>query len=376
MSGETGRNMLRSPSVLIAVAAFLLGVTGLLTIISSRYDAIVQPDILLAKQAAFLATGMIVMFAASAVPFRVYRKYALWFGVVGMAFLLIIPLCGVRVHGMRGWLRFGAVSLQPSELMKAPFLLVLAVIMGRREGSEFRRFCLGALWTVVWMIPVVLQQDFGTAVVYFGTFVLLYFAVGGRAAYLPIPLSAGIVAAALFICRHPYAWRRLSGFLDPGGDPQGSGWHARQFEIAIARGHLFGVKLGGAIWSNYILPFPYNDSAFATLSETLGFTGGVLVCSALVLLASSLWRLSKKTTRRENRIFIIGVMLLLTLQGVIHISVNLCLLPATGLTMPLVSYGGSSLIGCFLMLGMAMSAGNEREAVSEKHNQEDAQCEA
>ena len=339
----------------------MLGMTGVLTIASSRY-ALAYPDTLLAKQALFLVMGMAVMFAAAALPFRIYRKCSLWLGGAGLLLLMTLPLFGVQIHGMRGWLRIGAVSLQPSELMKAPFLLVLAILLAKRELSESKRFAFVTLWTLAWIIPVAWQPDFGTAVVYFGVFVLLYFVAGGRVAYLAMPLSAGLVAAMLFVYRHPYAWRRLCGFVDPGGDPQGSGWHARQFEMAIARGHLFGVKLGGALWSNNYLPFPYNDSAFATLLETLGFMGGLLVCGALVLLASALWRLGQaERLPRDNRIFIVGVMLLVLIQSMIHIGVNLCLLPTTGLTMPFVSYGGSSLIGCFWLLGMALSAGSEQE---------------
>lgn len=367
MATDVRRNILRSSSVQAGGAAFLLGVTGVLTIASSRYP-MSYPDALLAKQALFLVAGVTVMFVASSVPFGWYRKYAPWLGAAGLLLLITLPLSGVRVHGMRGWLRFGAVSLQPSELMKTPFLLMLAVFLAKHEMSELRRFAYGAVWTLLWITPVALQPDFGTAVIYFGAFVLLYFVVGGRLKYLAIPLAVGTAAATWFVYRHAYAWRRLSGFVDPEGDPLGSGWHPLQFKLAIANGRIFGVKLGKALWSNYYLPFPYNDSAFATLSETLGFTGGVLVCGVLVLLAAALWQLGKNCVRRENRIFILGTMLLLTLQGVVHISVNLCLLPTTGLTMPFMSYGGSSLIGCFWMLGMALSAGAEREEQKPNHS--------
>ena len=361
MPSDGKHNLLRSPSVQVGGAAFLLGVTGVLTIASSRY-AMTYPDTLLAKQALFLVLGVAVMFATAAIPFRRYLKYAPALGAAGLLLLLILPLSGVRVHGMMGWLRIGGVSLQPSEIMKAPFLLMLAVILSKRELSEFRRFGMGVLWMTLWIVPVALQPDFGTAAIYFGVFVLLYFAIGGRIVYLAIPLAAGAAAATWFIRRHPYAWKRICGFVDPWSDPLGSGWHSLQFDVAIARGRLFGVKLGGAIWSNNYLPFPYNDSAFATLSETLGFVGGLLVCGALVLLAFSLWRLGRSTALPwANRVFIIGVMVLLTLQSMVHISVNLRLLPTTGLTMPFVSYGGSSLIGCFWLLGMALSAGSERE---------------
>lgn len=377
MPNDGKHDLLRSPSVQIGGAAFLLGVTGVLTIASSRY-AMTYPDTLLAKQALFLVLGVALMFATAAIPFGRYLKYAPVLGALGLLPLLILPLSGVRIHGMMGWLRIGGVSMQPSEIMKAPFLLMLAVILSKRELSEFRRFGLGLLWMTLWIVPVALQPDFGTAAIYFGVFVLLYFAIGGRIAYLAIPFAAGAAAATWFIRRHPYAWKRLCGFVDPWSDPLGSGWHALQFDVAIARGRLFGVKLGGAIWSNNYLPFPYNDSAFATLSETLGFIGGLLVCGALMLLAFSLWRLGRSTALPwANRVFIIGVMVLLTLQSMVHISVNLRLLPTTGLTMPFVSYGGSSLIGCFWLLGMALSAGSEREKLqsitTSNSNTEDAQ---
>lgn len=359
--GDAKYNILRSPSVFVGGAAFLLGMTGILTIASSRY-AMSYPDTLLAKQSLFLAAGMLLMFVAALVPFRFYRKYAPILGGIGLLLLLTLPLFGVRVHGMLGWLRIGGVSLQPSEFMKAPFLLVLSLLLANRETHEFRRFASGLLWMALWLIPVALQPDFGTAAIYFGVFVLLYFAVNGKLLYLALPLPAAFAAAVWFVYRHPYAWKRLSAFIDPGRDPQGSGWHALQFEMAVARGHVFGVKLGSAVWSNNYLPFPYNDSAFATLSETLGLAGAILVCGALAVLAFSLWRLgSSNRLPRENRTFIIGAMLLLSFQSMIHISVNLCILPTTGLTMPFVSYGGSSLLGCFWLLGMALSAGGERE---------------
>ena len=362
MRSEEKRRSLWEPPVAAGCAAFVLGVTGLLTIASSRYAVSPQPDPLLIKQMSFLLIGIVLMFAASAVPFRIYRKNALLLGGMGVLSLLLLPLIGVSVHGMRGWISWGALSIQPSEVMKPAFVLVLSIIIAQREKPEYWRFCLGVLWTLAWVVPVAWQPDFGTAAIYFGTFMLLYFAGGGKVRYLAFPALAGVAAAAVFVQLHPYAWRRICAFIDPENDPLGSGWHARQFELAIARGHLFGAKLGGALWSNNYLPFSYNDSAFATLMETLGLAGGLMIGAMLTLLAISLLRLgAAEKLRSDNRIFILGVMLLLVFQSVVHISVNLCLLPTTGLTMPFVSYGGSSLAGCFILLGMALSAGKETQ---------------
>ena len=170
-------------------------------------------------------------------------------------------------------------------------------------------------------------------------------------------LTAAAVAAVGFVLTHPYAMRRLTGFLDPESDPLGSGWHVRQFELAVARGQIFGSKLGNALWSNAYLPLPYNDSAFATLMETLGLAGGTVVVLLFVFLVAVPARAALvRPLPDDARLFAMGAVALLALQTLVHISVNLCLLPPTGLTLPLISYGGSSFAGCGLLLGMMLSA--------------------
>ena len=358
-SEAVSRRRLCSASSVVVGASLLLGLFGVLTIASSRFETAV-PDPLLLKQFFFLLCGLFLMLAAAYIPFRFYRRNTRLLGGIGVLLLIVLPWCGVRINGMCGWVRVGALALQPSELMKAPFLLVLAELMSCEKGTEFRRFAFSGLWTLLWLIPVALQPDFGTAAIYFGVFMLLYFAASGKKSYLLLPVGGGAAAAALFVWRHPYALQRFHGFLNPEGDPMGSGWHARQFELAIARGHYFGAKLGGAVWSNNYLPFSYNDSAFATLLETLGLAGGVLTGALIACLAAAMLRLASGAACVTERVFITGAALLLLFQSMVHVSVNLCLLPTTGLTMPFVSYGGSSLIGCFILLGMSLSAGREK----------------
>ena len=169
--------------------------------------------------------------------------------------------------------------------------------------------------------------------------------------------TGAAAAAALFVWSHPYAWRRITGLFQPELDPLGSGWHVRQFELAIARGQFFGEKLGHAVWSNAYLPLSYNDSAFATMAETLGFFGTLPVYLGFALLIASLVVLANRFDLEfDARLYILSAAALIGIQSLVHISVNLCLLPPTGLTLPLISYGGSSLIGCCLMLGIALSA--------------------
>ena len=353
---DARRQPLFSAAGMACGAALLLGVTGVLTI-SSGSGGWRGGDMLFFKQVLFLCFGFIVMTAAAALPFAFWRRAALPLGIAGMAWLWLLPFFGMRINGMCGWMDCGGFFLQPSEIMKAPFLLVLTVIAVRRPMGSPRGFFESLGWTLLWVIPILIQPDFGTAAIYCALFAVLYFVAGGGLRYLALLLCSGVATAAAFVWRHPYAWRRIGAFIDPAGDPLGGSWHARQFELAIARGHFFGSKLGGAVWSGNYLPYAYNDSAFATLLETLGLAGGLIVVTLLTLFAVSMWRLAVRADADDKRVFITGAMLLIVIQSMVHIGVNLCLLPTTGLTMPFISYGGSSLTCCFWLAGIALSAG-------------------
>lgn len=341
-------------AMVASVTTFLLGVWGLLTIASSQSAS--PASSLIARQFCALAAGMAVMFVAARIPFGFYRRQVWLLGLLFFLPLLILPLAGVRVNGMCGWFRIGAFSFQPTEPAKGIFLLCV-VLMLTSLRSENLRF-LGALAVAaIWLIPIFLQPDFGTSAIYLAGFAAACFLAGVRWRNLLIFGAGGAASAALFIWSHPYAWRRITGLFQPELDPFGSGWHIRQFEFAIARGRFFGEKLGHAVWSNAYLPLSYNDSAFATMAETLGFLGTLPVYFGFALLIASLVVLANRyDLESDARLYILSAAALLGIQSLVHISVNLCLLPPTGLTLPLISYGGSSLIGCCLMLGIALSA--------------------
>lgn len=344
----------------VSAITFLLGVWGLLTIASSLSS--MPSSLLIVRQFCSLAAGMAVMFVASRIPFGFYRRQVWLLGVLFFLPLLILPLAGVRVNGMCGWFRLGPLSLQPTEPAKGIFLLCVVVTLTALR-SETLRFWGALAVAALWLIPIFLQPDFGTAAIYLAGFAAVCFLAGVRWRELLIFCAGGATAAALFVWSHPYAWRRITGLFQPELDPLGSGWHIRQFELAIARGRFFGEKLGHAVWSNAYLPLAYNDSAFATMAETLGFFGTVPVYLGFTLLIAALAVLANRFDLEEDaRLYILSAAALVGIQSLVHISVNLCLLPPTGLPLPLISYGGSSLIGCCLMLGIALSAARCRRS--------------
>lgn len=332
------------------LSALLLGVFGILTILSSQSGA-EQPFLLASRQGIFFASGIAVLFGTAAVPFRIFRKLRLPGCVFFLGLLLLLPCFGTRINGMCGWFRFGSFSLQPAELAKPFFVLGLAVLLSG-NGSERRRFTWSALFCSCWLGAVLLQPDLGTAAVYFAVFLLMLFVSALPWRFLIGTLAAGIAGSVFFLLRYPYALKRITGLLGSNDD-----WHIRQFELAAARGGWFGSKLGNAYWSNGYLPLPYNDSAYASLFETIGCAGALIVLLLFALLVASLavlsWRQRKDPA---SSLFIAGCAILTGFQSLIHIGVNLSLLPPTGLNLPLVSYGGSSMTGCCLLLGMAFSA--------------------
>ena len=222
--------------------------------------------------------------------------------------------------------------------------------------KESFRLGAGLGYTLLWIGAIVIQPDFGTSFIYFSLFLALIFVTGIRWRWL---IGCGLLAAggaAGFIALHPYAWKRLTAFLNPS-----SSWHLQQLELASARGGWFGSKIGQALWSNAYVPLPYNDSAYATLTETIGFTGALLVLLLLVLLLGALSAIALRRDLTDTaRLFAAGCAMIIGIQSLLHIGVNLSLLPPTGLTLPLISYGGSSLVGCGILLGMALSAAGDK----------------
>jgi len=339
--------------LLIASGMLFIGMFGLLNIISGTNTS--SP--LAWRQLIHIAVGAGVLAGAGMVPFRFYREQIPALSILALALLFGLPLCGNRVNGMCGWYDLGFCSVQPSELVKAIYLLSLACAL---VGKLRFRWVLGI--AALWILPILAQPDFGTAAIYLGSFVILIYLVGGQWKKLcPVLLAVAGIAGA-FIWTHPYAQKRITAFLAPELDPLGSGWHLRQLKFAVARGHLFGTKLGNAVWSNVYLPLPYNDSALATFAETLGFCGVLLLLLSFLILLAMLARAAfLKGLSAEGRIFLMGCTGMLALQIFVHCGVNLGLLPATGLPLPLISYGGSSFVGTAFLLGIAISAVNSRK---------------
>lgn len=342
----------------IAAAAFLT-LWGILTILSSQSEA-AEPFYLAGRQMLFGIAALAVLTGGPHLPFAWFRRAAKPLALVSFAALVLVLLCGEMIHGMRGWFRCGDYLVQPSEVAKFAAVLALAQA-ATRPGGDWRRFGFMLGTVLLWIFPILMQPDFGTASLYAATAVAIFFLAGGGLGKIALFAGVGAGAAGVFLYTHAYAWKRLIALYAPENDPLGGAWHLRQLELAIARGGWFGAKMGGAVWSNAYVPLAYNDSVCATLLETLGFAGFVPVVAAYAVILLVIWRRSLAPgVAADARLTAQGCVFFILVQALLHLGVNLTLLPPTGVTLPWISYGGSSLIGSSLLLALAACAVRER----------------
>lgn len=350
-----------SPEGMVYLTLFLLGLWGCLAI----YNATAfceRPFHFAFRQFLWLIIGSAVLWLCSKIRSHVYWRCVPIIAVVAYVplWLVLIPGLGVEVNGMRGWFALpespwlGPVYLQPSEVGKVPFVLLLCWI-GRRVDSPMKRFPVLLGVASLWIFPIALQPDFGTLLIYVAAFLVVYWVSDGSVLVMIGVLLAAVPGVCVLAVKVPYVSDRLRGFWSPGGDPTGAGWHVLQFQYTMARGGLWGTDWGKSLWSNAYLPLAYSDSSFASLTEAVGFIGALPVIAGFLLLAWLCAYLAAKTEDSRSRLFILAMGVVIVIQAFVHISVNTGLIPPTGITLPMLSYGGSSLVSTLLAFGVILS---------------------
>lgn len=347
----------------IIACSFLLSLFGILTIGSSQSAAVSSLHLVL-RQSAFLVSGLCILFAAYRIKFSFWQKNAPWTAAVIWLLMLYLIFFGTPINRMTGWFKIGSFTLQPSEFGRIFYLLILTKLLSS-NFDEKKRFVFTLIFTGVWLLPIAKQPDFGMVFVYSVTFVVMAYLAGISLKYLAIlPVFASLSLIGVLL-KYPYVVRRFTGFLFPEFDPQGSGWHVRQFTFAIARGGWSGSKMGGAMWSNAYLPFSYNDSAGAALLETIGWAGAIIPAVLFcVLILSYCKKALQKGDSPEVQLLLSGTAVFIAVQMLTHMAINLTLIPPSGLVLPFISYGGSALTSLFLMTGITLSASKENKDFS------------
>ena len=350
-----------TPVTLMAIAVSLF---GCLSIYSATFH-LERPLEFVGRQAVWLILAVPTLFAVAALdPSRIRRAFP-WAAALAYLALLLVLRFGISVNGMRGWFAWAGVFVQPSELAKPLFVLSLASLLGwagRRGLGAMKTYLLALAVLAVWTAPIALQPDFGTCLVYGLTFLAVYGCMGGRWPYLAVTAGIGAGTGALLVWKIPYVAARLAGFWQPQACAETSGWHILQFQRTLASGGIFGHWWGKAVWAPSYLPLGYSDSIFASIGESIGFVGLLPFVAAILLWVYYGYRRVKLCADLGSAATILGMVSFLGMQAFIHLSVNLGLMPATGITLPLISYGGSSLMSTVLAIGIVEAMSRARSS--------------
>jgi cell division protein FtsW len=316
----------------------------------------------LVRHAAFLGISVLAGLIVFQVPMRLWQRAAPWlFGCTVLTLVLVlIPSVGREVNGARRWLSFGPVNLQPSELMKLFAVLYAADYTVRKSAlmHSFRRGLLPLLSVMLLVGGLLLQEpDFGAFVVVAGiaTGILFLGGMNGRwFAGLLLLLTVGFAALVL---SSPYRMQRIFGFMDPWSDAYGKGYQLSHALIAFGRGEWFGVGLGASVEKLLYLPEAHTDFLLAVVAEELGFAGVLVVIGLfawLVLRAFAIGRQAVALERPFGALVAQGIAIWLGVQALINMGVNMGVLPTKGLTLPLMSFGGSGLLANCIALALLL----------------------
>jgi len=366
--GRTGAVHLDPVTLALALGISLLGlvmVTSASVSIASQESG--QPFLYLERQLLLTLIGAGCAALVFCIRTEFLERASVWLLVAAVVLLVmvLIPGLGHAVNGSRRWLRIAGVNFQASELARVLVLIYIASYAVRREAELRESFgglvkALGLLFGV--SILVLIEPDFGAATVLFATGFALLFLAGARLRYVIAMTAIAAAGFAVLAVSASYRLRRLTTFLDPWADPYNSGFQLTQSLIAIGRGQWFGVGLGDSVQKLFYLPEAHTDFLFAVLAEELGLLGVVLTLAlflGLVWRSFRIARLASDAGLKFPAYLAAGFGLWVGIQAFINIGVNMGVLPTKGLTLPLMSYGRSSLIVALAWVGLLLRVYHE-----------------
>src|SRR3989338_1580294 len=352
--------LMRRLDWILASAVFILLAVGLVSLasISSNFSF---P--FFGRQLIWAVLGIAVFFALSFFDYRILRNYSglllILYGTL-LASLVTLFIAATRVRGVLSWFHIGSFAIEPGEFMKIVLILILAKYFSRRhvEIYRLRHLVISGLYAGLPAILILLQPDLGTALIIASIWLGIILFAGIHWKHLLIFFLLAIVVAvgAWFFVLLPYQQARVVSFLNPWHDSRGTGYNAIQSMIAVGSGGLWGKGVGyGSQTHLNFLPEPATDFIFAAIAEEWGFLGILFLLSLFFVIFWRLTRIGMRAGDNFARLTVLGTATVLFVHLVIHAGMNMGLLPITGITLPFVSYGGSSLLTSMALIGLVES---------------------
>ncbi len=337
---------------------FLIVLSLLLWSVVNIYSATFHEySILYIKQAVYAFIGIVIILLLPSLDYRKILNTAPYLYTIGLILLISVIFFGTTILGAKRWLKLGFFMIQPSEIMKFIIIITVAYIL---ENSKKVSFSEGVKILVISAVPFILimkQPDLGTAITLLIPVVTILFLANLNKKYIIATVSI-IIMSSPFIWEHlkEYQKKRILAFLNPEADPFGTAYHILQSKIAIGSGYIFGKGyLQGTQSKLFFLPEQHTDFIFATIGEEWGFIASFIILSAYLILGLRILYLGSKIKHHGGKYVCYGSGGLITIQAFINIAMTVGLAPVVGITLPFLSYGGSSVVTFSLIIGTVLS---------------------
>ena len=348
----------------VVVLVVMLSLFGVAMVFSAGYYQTINstdpdPTYYLFRQLFFVLTGFFILLVVANIDYHVYMKFADAIMLVSLALLVVVMVLGTSVNNAQRWISIAGVRITPSEFSKVAMIVFTSVFLAKDPDNirTFRGLFVLFAVMIAHFILIVRQPNLSTAIVIVFIIGAIMFAAGLNLFFLVVPAAAGVAGYFYIItAKTPYHWyRRITSFMDPFADRQGDGYQVSQGLIALGNGGLKGLGFGRSVAKNLYLPEPQNDFILAVLGEELGFIGFVILMLVYIVLITRLIMIALKARDRLGFYLATGVAVMLGLQVIINVAVVTSSMPATGITLPFISYGGTSIWSFMIAIGIALN---------------------
>ena len=348
--------------IITLIAVIIISLFGTLMIYSSsnvwaeyKFN---DPYKFLKTQGIFLIIGYFIIYIISNIPYQIYQKYSniILIGCIILLVLVLIPGIGTVRNGSRSWFGIGSFGIQPSEFAKLGIIIFTSKYLTNNKIKDIKTSVLPILSIVLLIFGLImLQPDFGTGMIIVVTIIVLLFVSGVKMGFFIKLGIVGLLGIVSLIIIAPYRLKRILSFLNPWADPLGSGFQIIQSLYAIGPSGLLGTGLGNSIQKHFYLPEPQTDFIFSIISEELGFMGVLIISTLFITIIYRGLNISIKQEDNFAKYLSFGLTFSLAFQTILNLMVVVGLIPVTGVTLPFLSYGGSSLLVSMTNIGILLN---------------------
>lgn len=356
----------------LALLVVLLSSFGVAMVFSAGYyqtinSAVPDPTYYLFRQLFFVVTGLLIMLWVAHFDYHHYMKLDVVIIMISLALLVLVMLIGTSVNESQRWIDLGFVRITPSEISKVAVIIFTASYLAKNPDAvrSFKGLLILTGVMAAHFILIIRQPNLSTAIVIVAIMGAIMLVAGLHMVFLILPALAGLAGYFYIItAKTPMHWyRRITSFMDPFADRQGDGYQVTQGLIALGNGGLRGLGFGRSVAKNLYLPEPQNDFILAVIGEELGYIGFVVLMAVYIVLLFVLIMSALRAKDRLGFFLATGVAVMLGLQVIINVAVVTSSMPATGITLPFISYGGTSVWAFMAAMGIVLNVSRKRRVV-------------